>query len=296
MKHSVKEWILATRPWSFPASAMPVVVTVIYMFSIGEKVNWWLGLWALLNIVIVHASGNVWSDYFDFKKKVDQEDTYGTKILTSGQFEPKDTIRLSVVLQVLALIGAAGLFILTGWELVYIVLAGVLLSLLYPPLKYIALGDVVIYFCYGFLPMLGTSFIVTGQIHWEVLWLSVPVGLITISILHANNTRDIETDKRAKIKTFAMLIGRSVSLWIYCFEVVVPFIWITVMIVAGMLSWWVIMVWLVFPLTVKNIRMMLKWKTEGVSSYARLDEGSAQLQLAFSVLLSIGLVVGNYLN
>jgi 1,4-dihydroxy-2-naphthoate octaprenyltransferase len=68
------------------------------------------------------------------------------------------------------------------------------------------------------------------------------------------------------------------------------------MIVAGMLSWWVIMVWLVFPLTVKNIRMMLKWKTEGVSSYARLDEGSAQLQLAFSVLLSIGLVVGNYLN
>ena len=28
MKHTFKDWFLATRPWSFPASAMPVLVTL----------------------------------------------------------------------------------------------------------------------------------------------------------------------------------------------------------------------------------------------------------------------------
>ena len=41
MNHSLKDWILATRPWSFPASAMPVMVTVAWLWSRGFDVNWW---------------------------------------------------------------------------------------------------------------------------------------------------------------------------------------------------------------------------------------------------------------
>ena len=32
MKHSLKDWMIAIRPWSFPASAMPVIVTLAYLF------------------------------------------------------------------------------------------------------------------------------------------------------------------------------------------------------------------------------------------------------------------------
>ena len=90
MKHSFKEWMIAVRPWSFPASAMPVVVTLAYLNYAGYQVNWWLGVWALLNIVIFHAAGNTWSDYFDYKKGVDREDTFGAKTLTDGMFTPKE--------------------------------------------------------------------------------------------------------------------------------------------------------------------------------------------------------------
>jgi len=65
MKHSVKSWILATRPWSFPASAMPVIVTIVWLWSAGYDVHWWLGLLAVVTIVFVHAAGNVWSDIAD---------------------------------------------------------------------------------------------------------------------------------------------------------------------------------------------------------------------------------------
>ena len=49
----------------------------------------------------------------------------------------------------------------------------------------------------------------------EALVPSLPIGLITVSVLHANNTLDILTDGVAGIKTFAMLIGEKASVWLY---------------------------------------------------------------------------------
>ena len=292
--HSLKDWILVTRPWSFPASSMPVLVTLFWLFASNIELNWWLGIAALVNIILVHAAGNVWSDYFDYKKGVDREDTYGVKILTSGQFTPKEVMRLSLILQVLAVVMGIVLVCLTGWTLLWIGLAGIALSLCYPPLKYIALGDVVIALCYSVLPMVGVSFIASGEIHWPVLWLAVPVGLITIAILHANNTRDIETDVRARIHTFSILTGRSFAAGVYYFEVLFPYAWMLGLCAFGIVSWWTMLTWLSLPLALKNVRAMMGWKEKGIESFARLDEGTAQLQMAFSLTLIIGLVLTHF--
>ena len=61
-KHTFKEWLIATRPWSFPASAMPVIVTCVYLYGTYTQINWLNGLWALVNIIVFHAAGNTWSD------------------------------------------------------------------------------------------------------------------------------------------------------------------------------------------------------------------------------------------
>lgn len=288
--HSLKEWILATRPWSFPASSMPVLVTLFWLLAKDIPMNWWLGVAALVNIILVHAAGNVWSDYYDYKRGVDRDDTYGVKILTSGQFTPKEVMRLSLTLQVLAVAMGIVMVCLTGLPLLYIGLMGIGLSLLYPPLKYNALGDIVIALCYSVLPMLGTSFIASSTIHWAVLWLAVPVGLITIAILHVNNTRDIETDRRAGIRTFSMLTGRSVAAYIYCFEVLFPYVWMLGLAAFGVTSWWTLTAFLSLPLAIRNARTMMRYKTDGIAAIARLDEGTAQLQMAFSLTLIIGLV------
>lgn len=296
MKHSLKEWVLATRPWSFPASSMPVLVTLFWLLANGIELNWWLGLAALVNIILVHAAGNVWSDYFDYKRGVDRDDTYGVKNLTSGLFSPTEIMRLSLVLQVLAVVMGIVMVCLTGLPLLYIGLCGIGLSLLYPPLKYNALGDVVIALCYSVLPMMGTSFIASGTIHWAVLWLAVPVGLITIAILHVNNTRDIETDRRAGIRTFSMLTGRAFAAGVYCFEVLFPYLWVLGLCLFGMTSWWTMLCWLSLPLALKNTRTMMGYKQGGIESIARLDEGTAQLQMAFSVTLIIGLILTHFLG
>ena len=123
-KHSFKDWMIAVRPWSFPASAMPVVVTLAYLFWMKEDINWANGIWALLNIVVFHAAGNTWSDYFDYKQGVDMKDTFGAKTLTDKMFTPKEIYRLSLVLLLAALAGGLGLLWRTGFPLLYIGLGG----------------------------------------------------------------------------------------------------------------------------------------------------------------------------
>jgi len=295
MKHTLKDWIIVTRPWSFPASAMPVAATLFWLWAAGFEVNWLFGLWAVVNIILVHASGNIWSDYFDFKKGVDAKDTYGVVTLTSGQFAPKEVMMLSVAILVAAVAGGVGLVLLTGLPLLWIGMCGVALSLLYPALKYNAFGDLVIALCYAVLPMLGTTFIASGEIIPAVLWIAVPVGCITVAILHINNTRDIETDRRAGIKTLAMVSGRNASVLIYCFEMALPYVWTVGIVLAGIVPWTVLTVLLSAPLALGNARAVLCFKEKGIDAIARLDEKTAQLQLVFSTLLIIGLALSKLL-
>lgn len=288
-KRGFKAWFMATRPWSFPASAMPVLVTLAYLNWCGYNIDWIAGVWALLNIVIFHAAGNTWSDYFDYKKGVDREDAIGGMSIVSGEFQACEIKRLAWCLLAVAVAAGVGLMSYAGLQVLYFGLAGCALIMLYPWLKYHALGDWDIFLTYSVLPILGTSFVATGSLHKEVLWLMLPIGLITVGILHVNNARDIEQDGRAGIKTFAMLIGKRASVVFYIAELILPFVGILVAAIYGAMPWWALSVVVALKPAFDNCRAMVKLPTEGMKALVGVDEKTAQLQLMFSLLLSISL-------
>ena len=294
-KHSFGEWMIAVRPWSFPASAMPVITSIAYIFWKGAEINWIFGLWALVNIVIFHAAGNTWSDYFDFRKKVDAEDTFGAKTLTTGMFTEKEIFRLSLSLTVVATVAGLALMALTGLPLLWIGLGGVLCTLLYPMLKYNALGDLVILMAYAFLPTIGTSFVTTGAIDWSVLLIALPVGLITDGILHSNNTRDTLTDRRAGIKTMAMGLGHKASAILYGFEVIFPYVWIGVLSIIGLMPITTIVIFLTLAVAIGCAKTMMHSLEGGSGVIADLDVRTANLQLMFSALLTVAFIVAKFI-
>lgn len=294
--HSLKDWIAATRPWSFTASAMPVVVTTAYLFwKYGNGIAWWYGIWAVFNIVLFHAAGNVWSDYFDFKKGVDTDETTGAKTLTSGQFTPAEFRAFSLSLFALASAGGVVLLFMTSTTLLWIGLAGALLALLYPFMKFNSLGDVNILLNYAFLPTLGTSVVVTGAIDWSVLIVALPLGLITDGILHCNNTRDTVTDRNAGITTLAMRIGGRLSVWMYIFEVIFPYYWILGCAISFGHSWIAVVLPLVFPvsfpLALRLARRMYGYLKSGEEAISDLDQHTAKLQLLLSLSFAAAFVI-----
>lgn len=293
-KHTFKAWVLATRPWSFPASTMPVLVTLCYLFWKGHDVNWLTGVWALVNIVVFHAAGNTWSDYNDFQKGVDREDTIGGLSITSGEFKAAEIRTLALILLAVAVVMGVALVFITGVPTLYVGIAGALLTLLYPQLKFNALGDVDIFLTYSLLPILGTSFVATGEFHLDALWLSLPIGLITVGILHSNNMRDTEQDKRANIKTFAMLVGKKVSLNLYYLEIILPFIWVAVCSALGMFPLWSLLALIAVKPAIDILKQASQFIHKGAKALYGVDEATAKLQLVFSLLTALSFVIARF--
>ena len=294
-KHSLGQWLFEVRPWSFPASAMPVIVTTAFLFWKGYEISWGFAVWALLNIIVFHAAGNTWSDYFDFKKKVDADDTFGAKTLTTGMFQPKEIKNLALSLTAVAVAGGLTLMALTGLPLLWIGLGGVLCTLLYPYLKFNALGDLVILLAYAFLPTLGTSFVATGAVIPRVLIIALPLGVLPECIVHSNNTRDMVTDARAGIKTMAMAMGTKSSAILYGFEMLFPFVWIAAFSIAGFMPIWTVIAFMTLPVAIACAQTMKNSVEGGVEMIADLDVRTANLQLMFSLLLTVAFVAARFL-
>ncbi len=290
-KHSLGQWFFAVRPWSFPASAMPIIVTLAYLFWTGADMNWGYGVWTLINMILFHIAGNVWSDYHDFKKSVDRDDTTGATTLTTGMFKPHEIRNLAIGVFITAAAGGIALVFLTGLPLLWIGLAGAALTLLYPVLKYNALGDLDILLTFAFLPTIGTAFVTTGAIDWNVLWIALPVGLITDGILHSNNTRDMVPDKRAEIKTLAMRLGARTSAVMYSFEVLFPFVWVIACAALKVMPWPALAAIIAFPIALGCSKTMMRSIAEGTDLILDLDQRTAKLQMVFSLLLSIAFVI-----
>ena len=294
-KHTFKEWVIAVRPWSFPASAMPIIATLAFLFWTNAEINWLYGVWALVGMLLFHMTGNTWSDYFDYKKKVDADDTFGAKTLTTGMFQPEEIKKLAIGLLAASLICGIGLLLVTGLPLLWIGLAGAVLTLTYPYLKFNALGDLDILLTFAFLPTIGTSYVATGAIDWSVLLIALPIGLITDGILHSNNTRDMKTDKRAGINTMAMSLGPKSAAALYAFEVTFPYLWVGICSIFGFLPLHTIIVFMTLPVALGCAKTMVHGVKDKIELIADMDVRTANLQLMFSVLLSIAFVLARFI-
>lgn len=296
-KHSLKAWIAATRPWSFTASGFSVIVALTYLAWAVGGVDWTNGFWAAGAIILFHAAGNTWSDYCDFRRGVDTPDSYSVPTLTQGLFAPVEIRNLALGLLGFALAAGLGLMARTGLLLFWIGLGGLLCTLCYSPLKYRALGDLVILAAYGLLPALGTSFVALGYVEWRVLWVALPVGLLIDAILHANNTRDMRSDRRAEVATLAQGLGVRGSVVLYSLETLFPFVWVILLVPFGVFPWWSVAVVTILGVALRNSRLMRAFHDEtDAAAIASLDQLSAQLQLLFCLVLTASFLIDLWLR
>ena len=297
-RHTFSEWFTATRYWSFPVSTMPVVATFAYLFSegmipSGGKPYLALAL-SLVAVVCIHSAGNLLSDYFDYKRGVDNERAFAVPFLVHHKFEPKEYFVFSAVLFAVGALLGIVITLLSGPGLLLVGGAGIILTVLYSFLKYRALGDLDLFVIFGVLTVLGSSYAMTGGFVWKALVLSVPIGIITVAVLHANNTLDIHSDREAGIRTFAMALGTRASCVLYCAYMVLPFAAVVAAVFLGRLHPLSLLCIIAVLPAGKNFTRAASYSSQGLEAIKGLDKDSAKLQLVFSGLLSLGLIVGPF--
>ncbi|MBI9075892.1 MAG: 1,4-dihydroxy-2-naphthoate octaprenyltransferase [Desulfatibacillum sp.] len=293
--NTIKTWFLATRPWSFAMSLISVGVGAAW--AGGQGVSWfWLTLSALA-LVAIHGAANLTNDYFDYKNKVDVPNAPTTKyrphplarnLLTLKQVK-WFALALFAVGIGLGLIMAAA----KGWPLILVGMAGIFIAVAYtaPPisLKYHALGEPMVFLCWGPLAIQGAYFVQSEAFSWPLLMVSVPFGALVSLVLLANNLRDAEYDRQQGISTIPVRFGGRSGRILFAALIALSFAAVAVMAVFGPLHLWSLMVLLALPLAVPVFKMV----SQDIPDDA--DAQTAKLDTAFGILLLVSLVLEHVL-
>lgn len=220
--NSVKAWLLATRPKTLSAAAVPVMIGTAFAWrNTSEQFNWIPAILCLLFAWIMQIDSNLVNDYFDFKKGNDDETRLGPKRACSEGWITSEAMVWGILITtLLGCMTGIPLILYGGLEMVMVGIACVVFCFLYTTLfSYHGLGDILVLLFFGIIPVCCTYY-VCMPLHQqiptgEVIASSIACGLAIDALLIVNNYRDIDNDRSNGKITLAVRLGKSKTRRLY---------------------------------------------------------------------------------
>nr|WP_287897826.1 1,4-dihydroxy-2-naphthoate octaprenyltransferase [Prevotella sp.] len=220
--NSVKAWLLATRPKTLSAAAVPVMIGTAFAWrNTSEQFNWIPAILCLLFAWIMQIDSNLVNDYFDFKKGNDDETRLGPKRACSEGWITSEAMVWGILITtLLGCMTGIPLILYGGLEMVMVGIACVVFCFLYTTLfSYHGLGDILVLLFFGIIPVCCTYY-VCMPLHQqiptgEVIASSIACGLAIDALLIVNNYRDIDNDRSNGKITLAVRLGESKTRRLY---------------------------------------------------------------------------------
>ncbi|MDQ4145579.1 MAG: LLM class flavin-dependent oxidoreductase [Actinomycetota bacterium] len=291
-------WEIA-RPFSFTASVVPVCAGAA-LAALAGPFSWSLFLAALVAAVLLQLGTNVINEIYDVRRGIDSiVSPRASQAIVKGRINERAAFGIAALAFGAAAAIGVYLVVRRGVPVVVLGLLGLLGGFGYtaPPLqyKYRALGLPLVFLLMGPLMVVGSYYVVTGELDVEPFVLSIPVGFLVAAILHGNEWRDISEDARAGIKTLSIRYGRTAAHVVYVSLILGAYIVLALAVMLEVLPVGALLAMLSLPLLVRIIRNAELGAGGQQRAIAMIDLQTAQLHAAFGLLLVGGLVL-SYLS
>jgi 1,4-dihydroxy-2-naphthoate octaprenyltransferase len=287
---TLSQWIEGARPRTLPAAVSPILVGTGAAYQTGHVV-WAYAVLALVVALALQVGVNFANDYSDGIRGTDEVRVGPVRLVGQRLAAPR-SVKIAAFacfffagLMGLALVGLSGL-----WIMIPIGAAAIVAAWYYTggsrPYGYLGLGEVFVFVFFGLVATLGTMATMTPPTAagW---WGAIGVGALASAILVANNLRDIPTDREHGKRTLAVRMGESGTRAFYVVLVAVAFVMTGL---AALTSPWALLAVLAAPLVVRPMQAVIGRAT-GAGLIPALA-GTGQFQLAWSLLLAVGLALG----
>ena len=176
---------------------------------------------AILTTIGFQVLSNFANDYGDGIKGTDAKRTGETRMVASGAITPKQMKNAMIVTTIITLIFAILLIFVAfgkdnfGYSLLFVGLgiASIAAAIKYTVGKsaygYSGFGDVFVFLFFGLLSVVGSYFLYTKQINFQIFLPAISVGLLSTAVLNLNNLRDREEDKKNNKNTLVVKLGTT---------------------------------------------------------------------------------------
>ena len=298
-----KKWITAVRPFAYTASVLPVMLGLALAFYGGHQISWANLVLTLLGMIGFHSATNLINDCYDYRRGLDNMVTPVSGAVVRGWLTEKQVLVAAAVFMVLGSVCGLFLVMAAGWPVLLLGVIGVVIALGYTRngvcLKYAGLGDLSVFMALGVLPVLGSYWVQAQEFSWTpFIWAPV-ISLFTVAILHANNWRDIESDKSNSCRTVAGMLGSARSSKYYRVLVFAPFLFVLIFVGLSYVPAFsydapvtTLVAFLALPLILKLTKISPE---SDMGAFVMLDGKTAQAQLVFGLLLVAGFFIAAFI-
>lgn len=301
---TVRKYWLLMRPHTLTAAVVPVLVGTatakLFLLGSEDHLKFSLFLAMLLACLLIQAATNMFNEYYDFKKGLDDHTSVGIggAIVRNGM-SPKLVMNLAIAFYVIAAL--IGLFIASqsSYWLIPIGILCMAVGYLYTggpfPISWTPFGELFSGVFMGLIIILIAFFIQTDNLQGYAVWISVPI-IITIGLINmANNIRDRVKDKASGRKTLPILLGKANSIRFMALMYIIAYAWViyTVFFVPGG-SIFYLLVLLSFPFPIKAIRRFKKNDTPAEMMPAMAATGKTNT--VFGLLYALGIYISALLG
>ncbi|MGQ4537652.1 1,4-dihydroxy-2-naphthoate polyprenyltransferase [Dermabacteraceae bacterium P7074] len=213
---TASQWLAGARPRTLPAAVAPVAAGIACAIAVTGLGVWPTllvrGLLALLLSLSLQVGVNYANDYSDGIRGTDDDRVGPLRLTGSGAASPAAVKRAAFLSFGVGAVSGLVLVALAGaWWLLIVGAASILAGWFYTggskPYGYLGLGEVFVFVFFGLVAVIGTFYLVTLTVTWQVVLVACSVGLVASNILVANNLRDIPTDKESGKITLAVRLG-----------------------------------------------------------------------------------------
>ncbi|CCI60345.1 MAG: 1,4-dihydroxy-2-naphthoate polyprenyltransferase [Staphylococcus equorum] len=298
-----KYWHLM-RPHTLTAAVVPVLVGTatakIFLLGSEDHLSLTLLLAMLTACLLIQAATNMFNEYYDFKKGLDDHTSVGIggAIVRNGM-SPKLVMNIAIAFYVIAALLGLFIAINSSFWLIPIGLVCMAIGYLYTggpfPISWTPFGEVFSGIFMGMIIILIAFFIQTGNLQSLVVWISLPI-VITIGLINmANNIRDRVKDKESGRKTLPILLGKNNSIRFLALMYIVAYalvIYITFFQPGG--SIFFLLALLSFPLPIKAVRRFKKNDTPATMMPAMAATGKTNT--FFGLLYALGIYISALLG
>lgn len=146
---------------------------------------------------------NLSNDYFDGKSGVDGEDRLGPdRALQKGLISAAHLRFGIIAMCLLAIVSGSYLIYVGGWPYVVLGILSLVGVYIYSggprPLASHGLGEVAVFLYFGWLAVVGSYYLQTQVLTFDVFIPASQVGFVVVAIMLVNNIRDVVSDCRAQ--------------------------------------------------------------------------------------------------
>lgn len=290
-------WYNAFRPWSLHGAVIPVLIGGVVAYH-DDHFVWWIFIMVLVCGCLLQSAANLLNTYGDFVKGTDtvENETRSPELVT-GTLRPKHVLLVGLAcLGVTALCGLVFIWYI-GWGILIFGLLGLAGAGLYTvgvSYKYHAMGQISVFFMMGILMPLGTYYVMSGLISYEVLLMSLPNAFLITAVLSGNETRDYYEDKKAGVKTLSSFLSHEGSLKLYLALNGIAFPILLVLLIAQTIPWACGLAFVALIdmyVIIKNSKRV----AENEKNNRMLVPLSFRMNWHFGLLLVAGYLIGMYL-